>query len=60
MIYILFYSTDHHEHAKQLQKVLKILKEKKLFVKHKKCEFWLKKVSFSGHVLDYIYIVISR
>ena len=31
--------------------VLGILKEKKLFTKFKKCEFWLEQVVFLGHVV---------
>jgi hypothetical protein len=48
---ILVYSTSHHEHVEHLKKILDILREKKLFAKLKKCEFWLKKVSFLGHVV---------
>jgi hypothetical protein len=32
--------------------VTEVLKEKKLFVKLKKCEFWLEEVSFLGHVVN--------
>jgi hypothetical protein len=49
---ILVYSTNHHEHGEHLKKVLDILREKKLFAKLKKCEFWLKKVSFLGHIIS--------
>jgi hypothetical protein len=49
---ILVYSTNQHEHAEHLQKVVDILREKKLFAKLKKCEFWLKKISFLGHVIS--------
>jgi hypothetical protein len=49
---ILIYSTNQQEHAKHLKKVLDILREKKLFAKLKKCEFWLEKVSFLGHVIS--------
>jgi hypothetical protein len=49
---ILVYSTNHHEHVEHLKKVLDILMEKKLFAKLRKCEFWLKKVSFLGHVIS--------
>ena len=49
---ILVYSTNHYEHVDHLKKVLDILREKKLFAKLKKCEFWLKKVSFLGHVVS--------
>jgi hypothetical protein len=49
---ILVYSTNHHEHGEHLKRVLDILWEEKLFAKLKKCEFWLKKVSFLGHVIS--------
>jgi len=49
---ILVYSTNQYEHTEHLQKVLDILREKKLFAKLKKCEFWLKKISFLGHVIS--------
>jgi hypothetical protein len=48
---ILVYSTNHQEHEEHLKKVLDNLREGKLFAKLKKCEFWLKKVSFLGHVI---------
>lgn len=32
--------------------VLQVLKEKKLYVKLSKCEFWLREVSFLGHVIS--------
>ena len=31
--------------------VLEKLREKKLYAKFSKCEFWLKKVTFLGHVV---------
>jgi hypothetical protein len=31
--------------------VLGVLREKQLFAKLKKCEFWLEEVSFLGHVI---------
>jgi hypothetical protein len=49
---ILVYSTNHQEHEEYLKKVLDILREGKLFAKLKKCEVWLKKVSFLGHVIS--------
>jgi hypothetical protein len=49
---ILVYSTNHQEHEEHLKKVLDILREEKLFAKLKKCEFWLEKVSFLGHVIS--------
>jgi hypothetical protein len=49
---ILVYSADHVEHEEYLRTVMEKLREKKLFAKLKKCEFWLKEVSFFGHVVN--------
>jgi hypothetical protein len=49
---ILVYSTTHKDHEEHLKTVLSILREKKLFAKLKKYEFWLKEVSFLGHVIS--------
>ena len=49
---ILIYSHDKEEHKEHLIIVLQILKEKRLFAKFKKCEFWLEKVGFLGHVIS--------
>ena len=40
------------EHAEHLRLVLQKLREHKLYVKRSKCEFWLKEVSFLGHVVS--------
>ena len=48
---ILVYSKNEAEHADHLRIVLKILKEKKLYAKLSKCEFWLEEVKFLGHVI---------
>ncbi|XP_062100566.1 uncharacterized mitochondrial protein AtMg00860-like [Humulus lupulus] len=40
------------EHAVNLEMVLQRLKEQKLYGKFSKCEFWLEKVSFLGHVVS--------
>jgi len=48
---ILIYSKSEEEHAEHLKIVLQVLKEKKLFSKLSKCEFWLNEVSFLGHVI---------
>ena len=39
-------------HAEHLRLVLHKLREHKLYVKRSKCEFWLKEVSFLGHVVS--------
>jgi hypothetical protein len=49
---ILIYSKTEEEHAEHLKIVLQVLKEKKLYAKLSKCEFWLKEVSFLGHVVS--------
>ncbi|GJS24838.1 hypothetical protein Tco_0453470 [Tanacetum coccineum] len=40
------------EHEGHLKFILRLLKEEKLFAKFSKCEFWLSKVKFLGHVID--------
>ena len=49
---ILVYSKDAQEHEQHLRIVLKILREKKLFPKLSKCDFWLKEVLFLGHIVS--------
>jgi len=48
---ILVYSKSEEEHVEHLRIVLQVLKEKQLFAKLSKCEFWLGEVSFLGHVI---------
>ena len=49
---ILVYSTNHQDHGEHLKTVLGVLREKKLYAKLKKCEFWLEEVSFLGHIIS--------
>jgi hypothetical protein len=49
---ILIYSKGEEDHAEHLKVVLSVLKERKLFAKLSKCEFWLSEVSFLGHVIS--------
>ena len=49
---ILVYSRDVQEHEQHLKIVLQILREKKLFAKLSKCDFWLKEVLFLGHIVS--------
>ena len=49
---ILIFSMNAEEHAEHLRIVLSRLREHKLYAKFSKCEFWLKKVPFLGHVLS--------
>ncbi|GKD66991.1 putative reverse transcriptase domain-containing protein [Tanacetum coccineum] len=49
---ILIYSKRKKEHEGHLKLILKLLKEDELYAKFSKCEFWLSKVQFLGHVID--------
>jgi hypothetical protein len=49
---ILVFSKIKEEHAEHLRLVLQKLREHQLYAKRSKCEFWLKKVSFLGHVVS--------
>jgi len=49
---ILVYSHNEEEHAEHLCVVLSRLRQHQLYAKFSKCEFWLKKVPFLGHVLS--------
>nr|GEU55790.1 putative reverse transcriptase domain-containing protein [Tanacetum cinerariifolium] len=49
---ILIYSKDEKEHEEHLKAILELLKEEKLYAKFSKCEFWIPKVQFLGHVID--------
>ncbi|KAG8503035.1 hypothetical protein CXB51_000845 [Gossypium anomalum] len=49
---ILIYSHNESEHANHLRLVLQILQDKQLYAKFSKCEFWLREVSFLGHVVS--------
>ncbi|KAL0546306.1 hypothetical protein IC582_016213 [Cucumis melo] len=49
---ILIYSKTEVEHEKHLRMVLQTLRDNKLYAKFSKCEFWLKQVSFLGHVVS--------
>jgi hypothetical protein len=48
---ILIYSKNEEEHAQHIRIVLTCLREHKLYAKFSKCEFWLDRVQFLGHVL---------
>jgi hypothetical protein len=48
---IIVYLENKKDHAEHLRIVLTRLKDHQLYAKFSKCEFWLKKVSFLGHIL---------
>jgi hypothetical protein len=49
---ILIFSKNEEEHDEQLHLVLQKLRENQLCAKLSKCEFWLKEVSFLGHIIS--------
>ncbi|GJS99729.1 putative reverse transcriptase domain-containing protein [Tanacetum coccineum] len=49
---ILIYSKGEKEHEEHLKAILEFLKKEKLYAKFSKCEFWIPKVQFLGHVID--------
>ena len=49
---ILIYSKSPEEHEEHLRLALQTLKEHQLYAKFSKCEFWLRKVHFLGHVVS--------
>ena len=49
---ILIYSENEADHVEHLRVILSRLREHKLYTKFSKCEFWLSKVPFLGHILS--------
>jgi hypothetical protein len=49
---ILVYSKSEAEHEEHLRLVLQKLREHRYYAKFSKCEFWLDKVNFLGHVIS--------
>ncbi|GKD62050.1 putative reverse transcriptase domain-containing protein, partial [Tanacetum coccineum] len=49
---ILIYSKTKEEHDVHLRLILELLKKEELYAKFSKCDFWLSRVQFLGHVID--------
>ncbi|XP_058005351.1 uncharacterized protein LOC110638799 [Hevea brasiliensis] len=49
---ILVYSKNAEKHDKHLRIVLQTLREKQLYAKLSKCEFWLEQVAFLKHIVS--------
>ena len=49
---ILVYSRSGLEHERHLGLVLQTLRKYQLYAKFNKCEFWLSRVGFLGHVVS--------
>ena len=48
---ILIYSRDEAEHTKHLKTILQTLRDKQLYAKFSKSEFWLREVGFLATLL---------
>nr|GEZ38045.1 putative reverse transcriptase domain-containing protein [Tanacetum cinerariifolium] len=53
---------DEKEHEEHLKAILELLKKEELYAKFSKCEFWIPKVPFLGHVIDSqgIYVDLTK
>nr|GEW88602.1 putative reverse transcriptase domain-containing protein [Tanacetum cinerariifolium] len=49
---ILIYLKDEKEYEEHLKAILALLKKEELYAKFSKCEFWIPKVQFLGHMID--------
>ncbi|KAJ8758515.1 hypothetical protein K2173_000236 [Erythroxylum novogranatense] len=49
---IMIYSRSEGEHEEHLRIVLQRLRERELYAKFTKCEFWLREVLFLGHIVS--------
>jgi hypothetical protein len=49
---ILVYYKNEEKHEEHFRLVLQKLQDHRLYTKLSKCEFWLKKVAFLGHVIS--------
>ncbi|GKB33708.1 putative reverse transcriptase domain-containing protein [Tanacetum coccineum] len=43
---------DKEDHLEHLKVILELLKKEELYAKFSKCDFWLSRVQFPGHVID--------
>jgi hypothetical protein len=48
---ILVFCQNEEEHEEHLRLMLQKLREHRLYAKFSKCDFWLKEVSFLGHII---------
>jgi len=48
----LVYSKSYEEHEQHLRQTLQTLRSRQLYAKLDKCDFWLKEVTFLGHVVS--------
>ncbi|GKB58739.1 putative reverse transcriptase domain-containing protein [Tanacetum coccineum] len=50
---------NKQEHEEHLKLILELLKKEELYAKFSKCEFWIPKVQFLGHVIDSVGIHVD-
>ncbi|GJV09330.1 putative reverse transcriptase domain-containing protein [Tanacetum coccineum] len=51
-VYLKIDLRNKQEHEEHLKLILELLKKEELYAKFSKCEFWIPKVQFLGHVID--------
>ncbi|XP_073041917.1 uncharacterized mitochondrial protein AtMg00860-like [Primulina eburnea] len=56
---ILLYSQNKEDHEEHLHITLQTLREKELYAKFKKCEFWLTSVALLGHIISEIGVSVE-
>ena len=49
---ILVYLKNEGDHMNHIRVVFQVLKENQLFAMYCKCEFWLRSVTFLGHIIS--------
>jgi hypothetical protein len=49
---IFIYSKSDSDHEEHLRWVLQKLQDNQLYAKFRKCEFWIDKVPFLGHIIS--------
>ncbi|XP_059295672.1 uncharacterized protein LOC132049013 [Lycium ferocissimum] len=52
LVFLLGVHRSREEHERHLRIVLETLREKRLYAKFSKCDFWLSSVAFLGHVVS--------
>ncbi|GKB56876.1 putative reverse transcriptase domain-containing protein, partial [Tanacetum coccineum] len=52
LIKLTIYSKSNQDHEEHIKLILELLKKEELYAKFSKCEFWIHKVQFLGHVID--------
>ncbi|GJW06854.1 putative reverse transcriptase domain-containing protein [Tanacetum coccineum] len=51
-VFIDLMNRNKQEHEEHLKQILELLKKEELYAKFSKCEFWISKVLFLGHMID--------